>query len=26
MRGEVRDVAFVDITVNNEYIIKVNLR
>ena len=26
MKGEVRDVAFIDITVNNEYIIKVNLR
>jgi|TARA_B100001093_G_C26639766_1_gene932647 hypothetical protein len=26
MRGEVRDIAFIDITVNNEYIIKVNLR
>ena len=25
-KGEVRDVAYIDITVNNEYIIQVNLR
>ncbi len=25
-RGEVRDVAYIDITINNEYIIQVNLR
>jgi len=25
-KGEVRDICYVDITVNNEYIIQVNLR